>query len=332
MTDELRKHQIKQVQQKLNCPATGKLDMLTLAAIHNFQLRTPEAKHIKTWQELYECIIPKEDHITSIHEDERFNLNVDSDYDADLTPSQVLSVDIEKYMLPEYAYVTDLRTMPQKRDWIFLHHTAGWDNPYQTVDFWKNDSRGRIGTHFVIGGNNIRSNRPDLNQSPHNGRILQCIPDEYFAWHLGIGNTKMHRESIGIELCNFGYLEKRNNGYYTIYGHRVDDSQVIELDVPFRGQKYWHRYSETQIESLYKLIKYCEHHFGVDVKRGIPGLLNGTEIIFPSAVIHNNQYFDYNENIRNGQRPGIFSHTNVIQSGKWDVSPQPLLIEMLKSL
>jgi hypothetical protein len=58
---------------------------------------------------------------------------------------------------------------------------------------------------------------PQRQHSPHDGKILQAIPNNGYAWHLGIGNQPMHRESIGIELCSFGYVtkgyfEKRENG------------------------------------------------------------------------------------------------------------------------
>ena len=43
-----------------------------------------------------------------------------------------------------------------KKEWIFLHHTAGWDNPFGTIDGWNRDTRGQIATEFVLGGENIK--------------------------------------------------------------------------------------------------------------------------------------------------------------------------------
>ena len=33
---------------------------------------------------------------------------------------------------------------PTKKEYLFLHHTAGGHNPYQVVTMWNNDTRGRI--------------------------------------------------------------------------------------------------------------------------------------------------------------------------------------------
>lgn len=315
--NKLTEQQIKNIQEVLYCTQTGELDMLTQAAINNWMLRNPESRSVTNWNSLYDMIVPLDLHNNNLNttKDEFLDANLD----ADLNINHIMKDSINQHFLNPNCYVTNLGKMPEERKWLFLHHTAGWDNPFDTVNFWNNDSRGKIGTHFVIGGTNIRNNN-----SQFNGTIVQCIPYEYFAWHLGIGNTQMHRESIGIELCNFGYLEHRNYTFYTIYGHKVmDERQVIELDVPFRGQKYWHKYSEEQIESLYTLIKLCEAKFNLNIKEGLPSLLKTLEV---------NSAFEYSNSIRQGNNPGIYSHTNVIQSGKWDVSPQPLLIEMLKSL
>lgn len=338
MSNQLTKNQILAIQRALHCNGTGEMDMLTRAAIHNFQQRNPESKNARSWGEIYKFIIPNEDEsITSIVNEvltdssdinqtpsSTLDIDDDSNLDADLNASHVMSLDINTYMMDPHNYVTDMGEMPSKREFVFLHHTAGWNNPYHTVDFWKNDVRGRIGTHFVIGGTNIR-NYDRL----YDGKVVQCIPDKWFAWHLGIGNTKMHRESIGIELCNFGYLEERGSGFFTIYGHRItDEDMVIELDQPFRGQKYWHKYTEEQIENLHFLLKYCEKHFGTNIKMGIPERLNNG--------VHSNKAFGYDRDVRSGEYCGVFSHTNVIPENssnpKWDVSPQPLLVEMLKSL
>jgi hypothetical protein len=44
----------------------------------------------------------------------------------------------------------------------------------------------------------------------------------------------MHKNSIGIEVCNFGYVV---NGK-TYAGATVEESQIVELSKPFRGHNY----------------------------------------------------------------------------------------------
>ncbi len=60
----------------------------------------------------------------------------------------------------------------------------------------------------------------------------------------------MHKNSVGIEVCNFGYVV---NGK-TYAGASVVDSQIVKLAKPFRGHTDWHRYSDKQIEVLKKWI------------------------------------------------------------------------------
>ena len=55
---------------------------------------------------------------------------------------------IKQYPLPDGEYVKQ----ETHKEWIFLHHTAGRYNPYKCIDHWAKDQRGRVGTHYVIGG------------------------------------------------------------------------------------------------------------------------------------------------------------------------------------
>ena len=55
---------------------------------------------------------------------------------------------IEEYHLPMGEYVNNITD----KEYIFIHHTAGWNNPYKCIDQWSRDSRGRIATQYVIGG------------------------------------------------------------------------------------------------------------------------------------------------------------------------------------
>ena len=55
---------------------------------------------------------------------------------------------IEQYFLPKDEYLAG----PTDKEYVFLHHTAGGHNPYQVVDMWARDTRGRIATEFILGG------------------------------------------------------------------------------------------------------------------------------------------------------------------------------------
>lgn len=41
---------------------------------------------------------------------------------------------IDQYFLPKGEY----KEGPTNKEYLFLHHTAGWHNPYKTIDHWSN--------------------------------------------------------------------------------------------------------------------------------------------------------------------------------------------------
>jgi hypothetical protein len=216
---------------------------------------------------------------------------------------------IEEYLLPKGEYLEG----PTNKEYLFLHHTAGWHNPYKTVDNWGRDTRGRVATEFVMGGPSVKGN-----DTTHDGRLLQCIPEGGYGWHLGKnGSQHMHTHSVGIEVCNFGYVV---NGK-TYAGTTVHESQIVTLPEKFRGHKDWHRYSDTQIEVLRKWILYIADRDNIDVRAGLV-----EEIKNKGA-----SGFEFNEDAYYGKVKGMWTHTNT-RKDKVDMFPQPELLDMLLSL
>ena len=80
---------------------------------------------------------------------------------------------IEQHPLPDGEYVKE----ETAKKWIFIHHTAGRHNPYKVIDQWGRDQRGRIGTHYVIGGLPASG----VDETEYDGRILQAFKDEYLG-------------------------------------------------------------------------------------------------------------------------------------------------------
>jgi len=216
---------------------------------------------------------------------------------------------INKHFLP----VGEYKQGPINAEWLFLHHTAGWHNPYKTIDSWGRDSRGAVATEFVLGGPSVKGN-----DDKYNGEMVQAFPEGNYGWHLGKnGSQKMHVNSIGIEVCNFGYIV---NGK-TYAGTTVADSQIVELDKEFRGHKLWHRYSDAQIEALHKWILWIAERDNIDVRDGLPALIKekGAEA------------FEWNADAYYGKVKGLWTHTNT-RKDKVDMFPQQELMDMLVSL
>ena len=180
--------------------------------------------------------------------------------DSDLTDNKFVgNIDYDKYYLNSDEYYIK----SGKNDWIFLHHTAGWHKPKQVVYSWEVDKRGRVGTEWIMGGPSIKGT-----DNSYDGKLIQCMPENGYGWHLSIGNNIMHRNSVGIEVCNFGFLTKggyfkwnqnkrknewiqlKENSFYTYVGTEAHSTQIVKLDEKFRGYEYWHRYSYKQIQTL----------------------------------------------------------------------------------
>lgn len=239
---------------------------------------------------------------------------------------------IKKQYLPKGEYFVG----PTKKEWVFLHHTAGWDNPYNTISNWGRDNRGAIATEFVLGGPKITDGNISFD-----GELVQAFPEGGYGWHLGTGNNVMHRNSVGIEVCNFGYLTlggywkwnsttKKNewiklkgDRLYTYVGTEVNpsSSQVVTLSKPFRGHSTWHRYSDNQISVLRDWILFVGNRDNIDVRKGLPELIKSRGV----------DAFDVFDITMCERTKGLWSHTNV-RKDKVDMFPQQELIDMLLSL
>ena len=222
-------------------------------------------------------------------------------------PSQG-SLNIKKQFLPKGEYLAG----PTKKDWVFLHHTAGWDNPYNTITSWGRDNRGAIATEFVLGGPKITDG-----STTWDGELVQAFPAGGYGWHLGTGNNLMHRNSVGIEVCNFGWIKDGK----TYVNTNVHQSQIVTLDKPFRGHKTWHRYSDAQISVLKEWILFIANRDNIDVRKGLPELIKSKGA----------DAFDFFDVAYVTKNPGLWNHTNV-RKDKFDMFPQQELIDMLLSL
>lgn len=238
------------------------------------------------------------------------------------------SLTIKESFLPKGEYFVG----PVKKEWLFLHHTAGWHNPYNTISSWGRDTRGAIATEFVLGGQSIKNN-----DSKFDGEVVQAFPEGGYGWHLGTGNNLMHRASVGIEVCNFGQLTKGgyfksvNNKrawiplnpdtFYTYVGGEVHADQIVELNSSFRNFKHWHKYSDAQLKALRDLILYVANRDSIDIRKGLP------EMIRKNGV----SAFDICDVNLCTKTKGLWNHTNVLR-GKVDMFPQQEMIDLLLSL
>jgi hypothetical protein len=216
---------------------------------------------------------------------------------------------VNRHYLPHGEY----KVGPTSKEYVFLHHTAGWHNPFKTIDNWGRDSRGAVATEFVLGGPSIKGN-----DSKYDGVMVQAFPEGGYGWHLGKnGSQHMHTHSVGVEVNNFGYIIDGK----TYAGTTAHESQIVKLAKPFRGHSLWHRYSDAQIDAMRLWILWIAERDNIDVRAGLPALIKekGADA------------FEFNEDAYYGKVKGTWTHTNT-RKDKVDMFPQQELMDMLMGL
>lgn len=219
------------------------------------------------------------------------------------------------YFLKDDEYIKEI----VKKLQIYLHHTASGHDPFRVIDIWEKDkfsSSGkrkinRISTAFVVGGISTRNNNKE-----HDGVIARCFDEKYWGYHTGWLGRTSDACSIGIEICNYGYLTKNRKGEFVNYvGGIVPIDQVCDLGKEFRGRRYYHKYTDKQLEVVKELILDLSERFDIPL----------------DDIIYDWDWFDFNPKKWNVKNKGLRTHTQV-RKGKTDLSPQPNLIKMLNSL
>lgn len=294
---------IKEIQEKLGIPITGLIDEFTQAAWRNYCLKN----NLK-----YEVLVGEPENEEEKHDQTLGFLTSDLSEPKPQIKTKLLNPN-------EYMKTT------AKKESIFLHFTAGWDNPYNVIADWERDTRGQVGTQFVIGGKN-----PQTLSTKFDGEIVQCMPNyNCYGWHLGIGNTSVHRNSVGIEICNIGPIKKVGSDYLMWAGKKVNPEEIIDLKREYRGYKHFQKITDEQLHSLNFLLSKIANDTGIDIRKGLKERI---------AKLGKDRAFDYDEDIKTGKVKGLFVHTNVSGKNryggydKWDWPPMENLVELINSL
>jgi len=208
---------------------------------------------------------------------------------------------IKQVRLKESQYFAEESAKTQ----IYLHHTAGNGNAEAVSRYW-NGTSDRVATAFVVG---------------QDGLIVQCFSSKHWAWHLGISKAEfkgqgakyqnLDKASVGIEVCNWGYLKEKDGKFYNYVNTRVPESMVTTLDEPFNGFKHWYKYTDAQIESTRQLLVYLCDTYNIPRE-------------------YRTQIFSLDKEAFKGT-PGIYTH-NSVRKDKSDIYPCPRMIQMLENL
>ena len=139
---------------------------------------------------------------------------------------------------------------------IVMHYTASGSTA-GTVSWFMNPAS-KVSVHYVVG---------------RDGEIVQLVKDEFRAHHAGqgplpgqseeIGERRRKRNriiqpnsrSLGIEMVNWGPLQKRGDKYYTWMGSECPGEVVL------KDGTYWQAYTDSQLASVIQLVSHlCQKH------------------------------------------------------------------------
>lgn len=201
-----------------------------------------------------------------------------------------------------------------KKVQIYLHHTAGNSNPINVYRSWESNSE-RVSTCVVIGGN------PGSKKEWIDGEVMQGFSSKYWGYHLGLKEStfqklglpykSLDKISIGVEICNWGQLTEKGGKFYNYLNKIVNEKEVIELEKPHRGYKYYHNYTDAQIAAVKDLLLLWKDKYQI-------------------PLTYNEDIWDVTPRALKGES-GVFTH-NSVRLDKVDIYPHPKMIEMLKSL
>jgi len=210
--------------------------------------------------------------------------------------------DIIQVDFPNDQYV---RKQSDKKQ-IVLHHTVSGQGVNGDIAWWRQTTQ-RIGTQIIV---------------DWEGKIYQCFSSKYWAYHLGAGNYKLDKHSIGIEIDSWGGLVKHNRSWYPAKWDKKNKKYIANLahkpiknvqkyPKGFRGFYGYEKYTDKQIEAVRKLLVYWNEQYDIPLD-------------------YNEDMFDVSDKALDGQ-DGVWTHVS-FREDKSDCHPQPELIDMLKSL
>lgn len=189
-----------------------------------------------------------------------------------------------------------------KKTQIFWHHTAGM-NAAGAIAWW-NQTPDHVGTAYVI---------------DRDGTIYEVFDPKSWAYHLGIpakngGDGMDDKDSIGIEIVSAGWVNAEVDGTFTFYplfpnkagAQKVKAEEVWDFGEDetkwWRGHRYYHAYSEKQIDSLLNLTKKLAADFGILIQDDL------------------SEFYEYNKDVITKHTPGLWSHSTVLME-KSDIIP-----------
>lgn len=213
------------------------------------------------------------------HEDDFFkNLTNSSGVKYKLTETTDIGNDVKIYSIrPDFnSYYYNAKTAKKS---ICLHFTVGYIKS-DTSSLSKADNH--VSVSYVV---------------DRSGRIYEMFPDTEWSYHLGSGciggNGAMSKQSIGIEISNYGPLKLSGDKLVDSYKNeycKVSETEFYSKQ-SYRGYEYYASMTDVQIDAVATLVKYLgrKHNIPMDFKPDdSPFATDADALAFKGVFYHSN--------------------------------------------
>lgn len=186
---------------------------------------------------------------------------------------------------------------------------------FKTYFYQTRTSKTQICLHFTVGviTGDVASLTKENNHMSvpyvvdRQGNIYRLFDDAFWSYHLGAsaigGNQVMSKQSIGIEISNYGPLKERDGKFVDAYGNTYTTEYSNVDSVSYRGYDFYAKMTDRQKKAVAHLLQY------LSAKHDIP-------LVFKDDI---GNVFKSPEEAT--QFTGIFCHSNVRQD-KFDLPPE----------
>ena len=133
---------------------------------------------------------------------------------------------------------------------IVIHYTAG-STAQSSVSWLSRKDRYYVSAHTVIS---------------RTGEITQLVPFNIEAYHAGVsewnGQKWVNNFGIGIELANWGYLNRTPQGLFTYTGRQFPQDKAERGKHKFgTPDGWWESFPEVQMRSAARLVVALKHRY-----------------------------------------------------------------------
>jgi N-acetyl-anhydromuramyl-L-alanine amidase AmpD len=201
-----------------------------------------------------------------------------------------------------YKFENYIHQVTEKKQ-IYLHHTAGGGEGESTFRYWDSDST-PVATCVCIS---------------RDGTIVQGFSSQNWAYHLGlktrhfseygVGYQNLDKISIGVEICNWGFLTEKNGKFYSWAKKEIPKEKVYELDTPYKGHRFFENYTDEQIESVRELLLLWKERYQI-------------------PLTYHDDIWEVTDRALKGNA-GVYTH-NSVRADKIDIYPHHSIVDMLK--